>query len=334
MIGLVLLCITLIIIILCFGFYYFKTVEKYTEILYKHCGKKSKIKSLNKILSFLTKEVAGLTSDRKEMMTTLHNLYEERDQTKQELQQLQNDFNQRKIEIENQKNNSLFELEEIKKNNEILKQANNRYLEVLDQDLIKKEQEYDERINSLEQQYALRQQQLSQVKNTLTVAAQKALKEREEKEQQDFYRIVLSSKDKTDIDFLNSIKEKISQPEILSKLIWNTYIQKKANDLCTRVVDGDKSGIYKITNLQTQQHYIGQSVNISNRFIQHIKCGLGIGATANKLYQSMLEYGIDNFSFEVLEYCSKDLLNEKERTWIDIYSSHIYGLNSNTGVKK
>jgi hypothetical protein len=47
--------------------------------------------------------------------------------------------------------------------------------------------------------------------------------------------------------------------------------------------------------------YIGQSVNISDRFKQHVKCGLGIDAPAtNKLYNNMQEYGVWNFSFEIL----------------------------------
>ena len=66
--------------------------------------------------------------------------------------------------------------------------------------------------------------------------------------------------------------------------------------------NADKGGIYKITNLLTEQCYIGQSVNISDRWKQHCKCGLGIEASAtNILYNSMQQNGIWNFSFELLE---------------------------------
>ena len=107
-------------------------------------------------------------------------------------------------------------------------------------------------------------------------------------------------------------------------------------ELCDRVL-GKKTicGIYKITNLLTEQCYIGQSVNISDRWKQHCKCGLGIEASAtNVLYNSMQRDGVWNFSFELLEECSRDLLNKKEAFWIDTYSSNIYGLNTNAGVKK
>lgn len=64
--------------------------------------------------------------------------------------------------------------------------------------------------------------------------------------------------------------------------------------LCNNVVGlKEVCGIYKITNQKTNQCYIGQSVDISKRWKDHVKCGLGIDTpTNNKLYQSMNEFGI------------------------------------------
>lgn len=45
----------------------------------------------------------------------------------------------------------------------------------------------------------------------------------------------------------------------------------------------------------------------------------------------MQKDGIWNFSFEVLEECPKEQLNEKEKLWIDLYQSNVYGLNSTKG---
>lgn len=53
----------------------------------------------------------------------------------------------------------------------------------------------------------------------------------------------------------------------------------------------------------------------------------------NKLYQSMAEYGVWNFTFEILEKCSKNQLNEKESFYISLYQSNEFGFNSNTGIK-
>jgi hypothetical protein len=47
----------------------------------------------------------------------------------------------------------------------------------------------------------------------------------------------------------------------------------------------------------------------------------------------MLDDGLESFSFEVLEECSRDQLNEKERFYIQLYQSDLYGYNSQSGNK-
>ena len=169
-------------------------------------------------------------------------------------------------------------------------------LRELDNDYREKVQEYDELIEK-------KNNQLDQVKNILVLAAQQALAEKEKKDQELFYRLSLTEQDINDIQILNQIKSKVSQPTVLSKLIWTTYIQKPTNALCLRLTKGKTiTGIYKITNLLTSQVYVGQSVDISSRIKQHIKAGLGINCTSlNKLYSSMQSDGVYNFKYEILE---------------------------------
>ena len=45
----------------------------------------------------------------------------------------------------------------------------------------------------------------------------------------------------------------------------------------------------------------------------------------------MLKYGIDNFSFEIIEKCSQKELNEKEIYWISFFDSYRKGYNETTG---
>ena len=84
-------------------------------------------------------------------------------------------------------------------------------------------------------------------------------------------------------------KYNLYDPTIVAKIIWSSYIIKPTSNLCNRVVGSSQvCGIYKITNINTGDIYIGQSVNITDRFKQHIKCGLGIDASStNKLYNNM-----------------------------------------------
>ncbi len=119
-------------------------------------------------------------------------------------------------------------------------------------------------------------------------------------------------------------------------IIWSTYYLKKANDLCSRVLIKDTiTGIYKITSKTTNMSYIGQAKNIKERWREHLKCGLGIDTPVGiKLYQAMKKEGINNFTFELLEECSSQELDEKEVFYINLYDSKNYGFNSTSGNKK
>ena len=72
-------------------------------------------------------------------------------------------------------------------------------------------------------------------------------------------------------------------------------------------------GIYKITS-PTGRIYIGQSVNIAARFKKYKWLGC---KTQTRLYRSLLKYGYEAHKFEVIEECSIELLNERERYWQD-----------------
>lgn len=79
-------------------------------------------------------------------------------------------------------------------------------------------------------------------------------------------------------------------------------------------------GIYKITNLINGKVYIGQSCQIQKRWSIH-KWNAKNNENQAHLYLAMRKYGIENFSFEVIEYCSRDSLNDREIYWIQYYNS-------------
>ena len=137
------------------------------------------------------------------------------------------------------------------------------------------------------------------------------------------------------ISLIEEIKPRLPDPRVLCMLIWTTFYQKQTTALCNQVLGTvPVCGIYKITNKITGLCYIGQAVNIADRWKQHIKCGLGIDTPAqNKLYKAMLKDGVTNFTFELLEQCDKQLLNEKERFYINLYQAYEFGYNSTSGNK-
>ena len=84
-------------------------------------------------------------------------------------------------------------------------------------------------------------------------------------------------------------------------------------------------GIYKVTNKVNNKSYIGQSIDILRRFKEHHTNPFEENNPANKsiFYQAIRKYGIENFSFEILEECSIEELNEKEEYWIKYYNTYI-----------
>lgn len=92
-------------------------------------------------------------------------------------------------------------------------------------------------------------------------------------------------------------------------------------------------GIYSIENIINQKKYIGQSVNIKSRWMKH-KSELNNNNHDNDYFQKAWnKYGEENFEFTILEECSKDMLNERECYYIDLYNTinRDYGYNLKSG---
>ena len=159
-------------------------------------------------------------------------------------------------------------------------------------------------------------------------------KEQEQKEKESsFFKLNFSENQLKDIKKILLMTQELLNPQILYKLIWSEYYQKPLKELSLRVL-GEKpvSGIYKITNTINGKIYIGRSTNVQDRWVQHIKSALEIGTIAKtQLYKEMKNYGIENFSFELLEKCDKNQLNEKEKYYIALFKTNEWGLNENSG---
>lgn len=89
------------------------------------------------------------------------------------------------------------------------------------------------------------------------------------------------------------------------------------------------TGIYLIKNKLTDECYVGQSVNIANRFANHRN---NFKTKKYALYSDMRHYGPDNFEFSVIEQCSKSMLDEREMFWIKDYQARGYRLYNIIGV--
>ena len=174
--------------------------------------------------------------------------------------------------------------------------------------------------------------QLSTLRSSVASATEMAKHNLEDEMAQAFYCLDIPEDAIRDIERIQEIGKDIHSSvaqEAINKVIWKVYFEKPYTDLIGRVCSNKPiMGIYKITNLKNNMLcYVGQAVNISERWKQHIKRGLGAETrTQNKLYPAMEKYGLQNFSFEVIEILQdRTQLDEREDYWQDFYKAKEFG---------
>lgn len=86
---------------------------------------------------------------------------------------------------------------------------------------------------------------------------------------------------------------------------------------CLSMIKEGIIGVYKITNKINNKCYIGQSINIERRFEEHKYTN----RSSKHLHRAIKKYGVDNFSFEIVEECKREQLSDKEKYWIKYYNS-------------
>lgn len=224
----------------------------------------------------------------------------------------------------------------IEKQKEVSGHAFSAYADTLEYAYQQADQKYDKRIQELQDQERQVRKDLEVISATRAAARAALQKEQEVKDNKDNYRLLPSALELDDIHKLEIIKKDLHKPRVLSMLIWSTFWQPLAKTKFPQIIQNKTAmGIYKITNIMTDECYIGQSVDIYKRWTDHCKCGLGIDTPpGNKLYKAIQDYGLENFTFEVVAECPREELDEKERYFIKLYEADIYGYNGNIGINK
>ena len=234
------------------------------------------------------------------------------------------------------------EKEKLKEYKESLQEQLDLSAEKMSQNYFNAEQEYKDEYEETLKNYVLDFQEkihlktlelketearLEDLRRKTTAAIEAYKREQEKKEKQDFYRIKLSEADVIEIEKLREVAKILRDSEPLNKVIWKVYYENPFSDLCGRVVGKKaRTGIYKITNVKNNMCYIGQAKDIASRWNQHCKRGVGADTpTKNKIYPAMLEYGIENFTFEIIEDCELEKLGEREKFWQEYFKAKEYG---------
>ena len=82
----------------------------------------------------------------------------------------------------------------------------------------------------------------------------------------------------------------------------------------------NKSGIYRWNNLVTGDSYVGSALNLTNRFtsyysLSYLKRKVEKGSSI--INNSLLKYGYNKFSVDILEYCESSVLIKREQYYLD-----------------
>ena len=316
--------LSIIIIVLFFCLVY---LIYYNKIHINLLSENKQLEQKNKILNT---EIEDLNIKKNDLKLDIDNLKYDQIKIRESIEDLSENQNTLKQAIENQ--------------TELSEKAFNSYYDMLEKRYDEAEQEHNMEMDALQNAYSDLQlklmreadecrQDLDKLRTTRAAALEAQKKEREIEEQQSFYCLQIKDADLKDVAILDTVKPKLNNPRILSMLIWQTFYRTPMTTLCNNVVGTTvKTGIYKITNQLTKECYIGQAVDIASRWKDHAKAGLGIDTPQrNKLYKAMIEYGIQNFSWEILEECSKENLDKKEKFYINLYQSKEFGYNTQAG---
>lgn len=332
--------ILLVILGICVGLGYYVLIKKhklyeiiqsaqeYEQLIIQLKGENitltSQIADCSQLLNFLTNEISNKTQTKAEL--------------EQNIQEIEHNLAILNVTIK-EKEENFIQTEELLRANQAKRLREEHELQ--HSLLVKEEQE---KLEELRRETEQRKQiilaeieqvklELSQLKNKHTAIIAELKRQEKENEKQTFHQLNLTEENLNDIQILKSYLEALHNKVAINKLIWSTYYQPKYKELVNRVVGTDKvSGVYKITNINNKKSYIGQSTDIAARWGAHLKTSLGLdGCSHTRFHDALNNEGIQNFTFEILEECSKNELNDREKFYIAFYETNSYGYNSTKG---
>ena len=234
------------------------------------------------------------------------------------------------LEIEENENKKQFSLKY-----EHQKQENEKKLE-------QEERECQQRIDGLKKIYLEKE---SELKNKIKDFENKyKVLERQEKEQEKIksQKVEFNELEQRDLQYVVNILPKLSIEikKAIGSIIWEKYYQPKLKKLLIeimglgQVTKDIRCGIYKITDQTTNQCYVGQSKNLYTRIPEHIRDyftkGVAQGGDID-LIKRIDEIGLWNFTFEILEECQEQDLNQKEKFYIERFEAETKGFNRTKG---
>jgi hypothetical protein len=298
------------------------TQKENKEILEKNKAVQFELQAMEQRTDYLKEQYEQKLQEYKQLKQDVDKEYKASEESVKKYYQQMLDFYKQKFHTDTEEIHAIF-----MDTKHSLEDSYEELAKDLVQDYLDKKQESVQKIKKLNEKIQFEESQLEDLRHKVEAAVAYDKRNEENKNKTDFYKLNLTQDDLDEIYELRKIISHFRNPEPVNKVIWKTYYEKPYTDLVGRVIgSGVHCGIYKITNLQNNMCYVGQSTNIAERWKQHIKRGLGADTpTRNKLYPIMQAVGVENFSFEIIEECTKSQLNDREDYWQDFFKAKEFG---------
>lgn len=298
------------------------TQKEDKEILEKNKAVRFELQAMEQRTDYLKEQYEQKLQEYKQLKQDVDKEYKASEESVKKYYQQMLDFYKQKFHTDTEEIHAIF-----MDTKHSLEDSYEELAKDLVQDYLDKEKESIQKIKKLNEKIQFEESQLEDLRHKVEAAVAYDKRNEENKNKTDFYKLNLTQDDLDEIYELRKIISHFRNPEPVNKVIWKTYYEKPYTDLVGRVIgSGVHCGIYKITNLQNNMCYVGQSTNIAERWKQHIKRGLGADTpTRNKLYPIMQTVGVENFSFEIIEECTKSQLNDREDYWQDFFKAKEFG---------
>ena len=110
----------------------------------------------------------------------------------------------------------------------------------------------------------------------------------------------------------------------------NNFLLNKLNILKD---NKNKSGIYILYNILNNKIYVGRSIDLRRRFMEYYNINhlnKEVAKGNSRICDALLIYGYMNFSMEILEYCDKNSLAEREQHNIYLFQPE-YNIRCKSG---
>lgn len=330
--------IGIIVMIAAIGIFYYKHFKKLKELCSTVQQKEKQLEEINNQISDATEKEKGLLIEIRDYENDVQYV---KGELKNQLQQIELAKKDHDNLIAAIKDKQLYLNEYCPKQEEIQRELLESKAEIL-------RQQYDKEMELYKQYIATKRSELENDYNTAAdkihneifnltctyAALAEAIKKSElDNNQKLYYTVQIPIEFQDDISYLlNETAAKIKHPDVINKLIWTEYVKPRLDETFKRLDITDVSGIYKLTSTIDGKAYIGKSVNVKKRLAEHFKGALGISTIADQvIHHAMREQGIQNWMIEILEYCDKDKISEREKFYIDLLQTEVVGYNKKAG---